>query len=241
MKNVAIVLAGGDSMLGQHEIPRQFINVYDKPVLVYTLEGFQRHPMIDEIEVVCVEGWEEMTWAYAKQFNISKLKWITCGGKNSQESIRNGVVNLTGKLDKNDIIVIHDGIRPLIDESVLTDILVVAKEKGNAISALPYNEQLFVADDENSNITRQFIPRDTIRRVLTPQAYKYGDLSVAYDRAYAENIGTGADSYADTMMVDLGYELYFATGSEKNIKLSSKDDFEMFKVYLKNEKDTWLK
>ena len=79
--NVAVIIAGGSgSRMGQ-DIPKQFINVYDKPVLIYTLEGFQKHPKIDAIEVVCIDGWHDIVWAYAKQFNIDKLKWIVSGGK----------------------------------------------------------------------------------------------------------------------------------------------------------------
>ena len=92
--NVAVIIAGGSgSRMGQ-DIPKQFINVYDKPVLIYTLEGFQKHPKIDAIEVVCIDGWHDIVWAYAKQFNIDKLKWIVSGGKSGQESIRNGVFSL---------------------------------------------------------------------------------------------------------------------------------------------------
>lgn len=241
MKNVAIVLAGGDGITERREVPRQFINVYDKPILVYTLEGFQRHPQIDEIEVVCVDGWQQITWAYAKQFGISKLKWIVTGGETIQESIRNGIFHLKDELTHDDIVIIHDGIRPLIDESVLTDVLLVAKNKGNAISALPYNEQLFIISNKDSSITTEYVSRDTIKRVLTPQAYHFDVLFDVYQKAFEKNIGIGEDSYTDTLMADLGHRLYFSVGSDKNIKLNNEDDFEMFKMYLHQDKDIWLK
>ena len=140
---VAIIIAGGSgSRMGQ-DIPKQFINVYDKPVLIYTLEGFQKHPQIDAIEVVCLDGWHDVLWAYAKQFSIDKLKWVVSGGKTGQESIRNGVYYLEGKVADNDIIIIHDGIRPLVDETVLTDVIIKARQYGNAVTSLPYNEQIF--------------------------------------------------------------------------------------------------
>ena len=121
--NIALIIAGGSgSRMGQ-DIPKQFINVYDKPVLIYTLEGFQKHPQIDAIELVCIDGWHEVVWAYARQFNIDKLKWVISGGATGQESIRNGVFHLEGKCADDDIVVIHDGIRPLVDEGVLTDVL----------------------------------------------------------------------------------------------------------------------
>ena len=240
-KNIAIIIAGGSgSRMGQN-IPKQFINVYDKPVLIYTLEGFQRHPMIDAIEVVCIEGWEKVLQAYANQFNISKLQWITVGGDSAQESIRNGVYNLEGKVNDDDIIIIHDGIRPMIDDRVLTDVIEKAEKYGNAVTSMPYNEQIFVVDKDDENTTTQFIPRETIRRVSTPQAYRYNLLNTKYHEAYTKNIGIHGSHYANTMMVELGVKLYFAKGSDKNIKLTTKDDLELFKGYMTKEEDKWLK
>ena len=132
--NVAIIIAGGSGHRMGQDIPKQFINVYDKPVLIYTLEGFQRHPQIDVIEVVCIDGWHDVLWAYAHQFNITKLKWVISGGNTGQESIRNGVFNLEGKAGADDIVVIHDGIRPLVDETVLTDVIMKAQKYGNAVT-----------------------------------------------------------------------------------------------------------
>jgi len=237
--NVAIIIAGGaGSRMGQ-DIPKQFINVHDKPVLIYTLEGFQRHPQIDAIEVVCIDGWHDVLRAYSKQFNINKLKWIISGGSTGQESIRNGVYNLEGVCGEDDIVVIHDGIRPMVDETVLTDVLVKCRQYGNAVTSTPYNDQIFVVDDEISTV--KYIPRETLRKVTTPQAYHFGELIRAYREAFEKNIGIGGSSYTNTMMVELGKRLYFAAGSEKNIKLTTKDDLETFKAFLLAQKDDWLK
>jgi 2-C-methyl-D-erythritol 4-phosphate cytidylyltransferase len=197
--------------------------------------------MIDAIEVVCIEGWEKVLQAYANQFNISKLQWITVGGDSAQESIRNGVYNLEGKVNDDDIIIIHDGIRPMIDDSVLTDVIKKAEKYGNAVSSMPYNEQIFVVDKDDENTTTQFIPRETLRRVSTPQAYRYNLLNTKYHEAYTKNIGIHGSHYANTMMVELGVKLYFAKGSDKNIKLTTKDDLELFKGYMTKEEDKWLK
>lgn len=239
--NIAIIIAGGSgSRMGQ-DIPKQFINVYDKPVIIYTLEGFQRHPMIDAIEVVCIDGWHDVLWAYAHQFNIDKLKWVVSGGNTGQESIRNGVFNLKGKAGDDDIIIIHDGIRPLVDDTVLTDVIQKAKLYGNGVTSLPYNEQIFVVSKDDETTTTQYIPRETLRRVSTPQAYKFAKLDWGYHEAFEKEIGIYGSSYTNTMMVELGETLHFAAGSDKNIKLTTKDDLEMFKGYLKMDKDTWLK
>ena len=237
--NVALVIAAGSGHRMGQDIPKQFINVYDKPVLIYTLEGFQKHPEIDAIEVVCLDGWHDILWAYTRQFDITKLRWVVGGGDSGQESIRNGVFNLEGKCDNDDIIIIHDGIRPLVDDTVLSDVIIKCKQYGNAVTSMPYNEQIFKVKDEIS--TEEYIPRETLRRVATPQAYFFGKLDWAYHEAFEKGIGICGSSYTNTMMVDLGETLYFAAGSDKNIKLTSKDDLEMFKAYLKMEKDLWLK
>ena len=237
--NIALIIAGGSGHRMGQDIPKQFINVYDKPVLIYTLEGFQKHPMIDAIELVCIDGWHDVVRAYAKQFGIDKLKWIVSGGSTGQESIRNGVYNLEGKCADDDVVIIHDGIRPLVEPSVLSDVIETCNKYGNGVTSMPYNEQIFVKDDEIS--TTKYIPRETLRRVQTPQAYKFGKLDWAYHKAYEEKIGIYGSSYTNTMMVELGERLYFAAGSDKNIKLTTKDDLELFKAYLKMDKDQWLK
>jgi 2-C-methyl-D-erythritol 4-phosphate cytidylyltransferase len=239
--NIAIIIAGGSGHRMGQDIPKQFINVHDKPVLVYTLESFQKHPQIDAIELVCIDGWHDIVWAYAKQFNINKLKWIVPGGSTSQESIRNGVYNLEGKVSEEDIIIVHDGIRPLVESSVLTDVIEKCHQYGNAVTSMPYNEQIFVVNHENKSTTNQYIPRETLRRVSTPQAYKFALLDMKYHEAFEKEIGIGGSDYANTMMVQLGETLYFAAGSDKNIKLTTKDDLEMFKAYLRMEKAPWLK
>lgn len=235
MANIAIIIAGGSgSRMGQ-AIPKQFINVYDKPILIYTMEGFEKHPQVDEIGVVCIKGWEQALWAYAKQFNITKLKWIVEGGNSGQESIRNGVFHLEGKCNSKDTIIIHDGIRPLVDATVLTDVISKCHQYGNAVTSLPYNEQIFLVDNEISTI--KYIPRETLRRVSTPQAYQFGKLDVAYHTAFEKKIGIYGSSYTNTMMVELGERLYFAAGSDKNIKLTTQEDLEIFKAYIKSEQN----
>ena len=239
--NIALIIAGGSGQRMGQDIPKQFINVFDKPVLIYTLEGFQKHPQIDAIEVVCIDGWHDILWAYAKQFNITKLKWVISGGNSGQESIRNGVYNLEDKCSSEDIIIIHDGIRPLVEPSVLSDVIAKCKLYGNAVTSMPYNEQIFVIDEDDETTTSKFIPRETLRRVSTPQAYNFKLLDEKYHEAFEKEIGIHGSHYTNTMMVELGIKLHFAAGSDKNIKLTTKDDLEMFKAYLKSDKDTWLK
>lgn len=236
--NVAVVIAGGTGHRMGQDIPKQFISIKDKPILIYTLESFQKHPQIDAIEVVCIDGWHEILKAYAKQFGISKLKWVVSGGKTGQESIRNGVFHLEGFCKDDDIVIIHDGIRPLVDESVLSDVIIKCGMYGNAVTSLPYNEQIFVVE-EDEQTTRKYIPRETLRRVQTPQAYKFDKLLWAYKEAFDKKIGIYGSSYTNTMMVDLGETLHFASGSDNNLKLTTIEDLAIFRalIALKNGGD----
>ena len=234
MANIAIIIAGGSGHRMKSEIPKQFIKVDDKPILIYTMESFQRHPQIEAIELVCKDGWQDKVWEYSRQYAITKLKWMVTGGESVQESIRNGVYNLEDKICDEDTVIIHDGIRPLVEEKVLTDVIDVCAAFGNAVTALPYNEQIFVINEADETTTNRYIKRETLRRVSTPQAYKYGKLNQAYHKAFEKGIGINGSAYVNTMMADLGETLHFALGSDKNLKITTKDDLELFKTYLKS-------
>lgn len=236
--NVAIIIAGGVGSRMGREIPKQFIKVDGKTVIAYTLEGFQRHPLIDAIEVVCIKGWEDVLMEEVRKYGISKLKWVVEGGASAQESIRNGVFNLEGKCSPDDIVVVHDGIRPLVDEDVLTDVIETASKYGNGVTSLPYNEQIFVVSEEDPSTSVQYIPRETLRRVSTPQAYRFDLLDSKYHEAFETETGIYGSSYTNTMMVELGVRLHFAAGSDKNIKLTTPDDLAIFKGYLSRKNET---
>lgn len=237
--NIALILAGGSGHRMGQDIPKQFLTVLDKPVIIYTLENFQKNENIDGIYVVCIDGWHDVLMAFARQFGITKLERVVSGGATAQESISKGVAAIREAYPEDTTVVIHDGIRPLVDEEVLDDVIETCRRFGNAVTSMPYNEQIFVKRDEST--TERYIPRDTIRRVSTPQAYPLGKLCRAYERAFREGIGVSGSSYVNTMMCDLGETLYFAKGSDKNIKLTTRDDFLIFKAYVTAKKDTVLK
>lgn len=131
MANIALLIAGGSGNRMGQSIPKQFLTVNERPVIVYTLEAFQKHPEIDEIAVVCIEGWQAVLQAYANQFNITKLKYIVPGGKNGQDSIRNGVYELEKHHNADDIVLIHDAIRPMVSADIISDCIRVTREKVN--------------------------------------------------------------------------------------------------------------
>ncbi len=231
--NYAVIIAGGVGSRMHLDIPKQFVNIYDKPIIIYTLEAFQKSPIIDGIVVVCINSWIPVLEAYAKQFNITKLIKVIPGGQTGQESIRNGVYSLDDICSPNDIVIIHDGIRPMVEEAVLEDCVTVCQQKGNAVSSMPYNEQIFLKNDLDELSTNKYIKRETIMRVSTPQAYRFKKLRDCYEYAFANKIGIFGSSYTNTMMADLGETLYFSAGSERNIKLTTPEDIYIFKALLK--------
>lgn len=236
--NIALIIAGGIGARMGKNIPKQFIEVDGKTVLAYTLESFQRHPMIDAIEVVCIKGWEDVLMNDVRNYGITKLKWVAEGGATGQESIRNGVFNLEGRCSAEDIVIVHDGIRPLVDSEVLTAVIKTAREHGNGVTSLPYNEQIFVVSGDDPSTTTEYIPRETLRRVATPQAYRFDLLDSKYHEAFEKKKGIFGSSYTNTMMVELGVRLHFAAGSDKNIKLTTPDDLAIFKGYLSRKNET---
>lgn len=236
--NVAIIIAGGVGSRMGREIPKQFIEVDGKTVLGYTLESFQNHPMVDAIEVVCIKGWEDVLMKEVRACGITKLRWVVEGGASAQESIRNGVYNLEDKCSPEDIVIVHDGIRPLVDAGVLTDVIETAVRYGNGVTSLPYNEQIFLVSDDDPSTTTEYIPRETLRRVSTPQAYRFDLLASKYHEAFEKETGIYGSSYTNTMMVELGVRLHFAAGSDKNIKLTTPGDLAIFKGYLARKNET---
>ena len=216
-------------------VPKQFVEVDGRPVLFWTLEAFQRHPMIDAIELVLIDGWRDVVEDFKNRLGISKLKWIVPGGASAQESIRNGVFALEGVCSPDDIVVVHDGIRPLVESAVLDSVIEVARKFGDGVTSMPYNEQIFVVDEKEPSTTTKYIPRETLRRVATPQAYRFDLIDAAYHEAFEKGIGVHGSAYANTMMVELGRRLHFAAGSDRNLKLTTKGDLAVFKALVETE------
>ena len=235
--NVAIIIAGGSGRRMGMDIPKQFVNVYEKPVLMYTLESFQSHPMIDAIEVVCIEGWHDVVWAYAKQFNITKLQYVVPGGKNGQDSIRNGVMELEKHFDADDLVLIHDAIRPMVSAEIISDNIRVAREYGNAITVIPCAEAMMQTEDGVVSVGSY--PRDRLKRTQTPQAFRIGDICDLHRRALEAGVTNSVASC--TLKIEMGEQVYFSAGSEKNIKLTTVEDIDIFKALLAAKRSVWLK
>lgn len=235
--NIALIIAGGSGRRMNNEIPKQFLNINDKPIIIYTLEAFQNHPGIDEIGVVCIDGWQHILSAYAKQYHINKLKWIVTGGENGQGSIRNGVFEaekLYGK-ESDNIILVHDSIRPLVSPEIISDCIITCEKHGSAVVVVPCNTVVLkkTADEYSEEI----VPRNELAITQTPQAFPLKKLVWAHKEALEKGITNSIASC--TLMVELGEKIYFSIGSETNIKLTTVEDIEIFKALLNVKKEEY--
>lgn len=237
MSTIAILTAGGVGTRTNQDIPKQFLSVDNKPILIYTLKAFQQHPQVDEICVAILEGWEQVLWTYAKQFNITKLKYVVIGGANGQESIFNGLKAIRDSHSDNDVVIIHDGNRPMVSQDIITDNLVKQAQFGSAVTSIPCTEVVFVS--ENKTDSCKSIPRENLQRTQTPHSYKLGELWEAEMKAKENGITNMAATCS--LMEALGKSSYFSKGSEKNIKITTAEDIEIFKALLHAKNEDWIK
>lgn len=235
--NIALIIAGGSGQRMHQDIPKQFINVYDKPVIIYTLEAFQNHPEIDAIAVVCIEGWEGFLRAYANQFGITKLLYVVPGGENGQGSIRNGVYELEKHYSAEDIVLIHDAIRPMVSPEIITDCIHKASKYGSAIATIPCAEAMMQTED--GIVSTGSYPRNNLKRTQTPQGFPIGKICDLHRRALEAGVTNSVASC--TLMIEMGEQVHFSAGSEKNVKLTTVEDIDIFKALLKAKRSEWLK
>ena len=223
---IAVLLAGGVDPGFQMDIPKQFVNVYNVPIIVYTMKKFQKHPEVDSIMVACLSGWENLVSAYAKQFNIDKLQWVIEGGRTGQETSRLAANKLMESCREDDIVIIHDAIRPMVSDEIISDSIATCKQKGMGIAAVTSMDNVMMTDDGITG--KMSISRYAFRRVQTPQTYRLGDLHAAHAEALKQNIKDENDT--NNMMSRLGKKVTFSKGSDTNLKINTVEDVEMFKA-----------
>lgn len=232
--NIALILAGGTDPRFQMSVPKQFVNVFNRPIIVYTLEAFQRHKDIDAIMVACLNGWQEMVNAYAKQFNIDKLKWVIPGGNDGQASARLGILALQDFCHADDVIILHDSIRPFVSEEIITDSIRVCRIHGMGVAAVRTMDTIMKTT--NGKVGTESISRSSIIRIQTPQAYRVDRLLDIHKKAVEAGIVGEVDT--NSVVSRLGEPVYFSKGSDLNMKINTVEDVEMFKALYRMQQET---
>lgn len=237
--NIALLIAGGSGNRMGQDIPKQFMHVDGCPIIVHTMMCFQKHPDIDGIAVVCLNGWETVLRAYANQYRIDKLRWIFQGGNTGMESIHNGIYGLrdSGCSDE-DLILIHDSVRPLLSQDIISSNIAICQAYGYAITGIQCREAIL--ESEDGFTSNKSIPRDKLIRTQTPQTFRLKNIIEIHEKARSVGI---FDSVAScTIVAEVGgIEMHIVPGSEKNIKITTVEDLEILKALMHTNKESWLK
>ena len=229
--NIAIIKAGGVGSRMGAGIPKQFVLVDNKPVIVYTLEVFEQHPNIDEIIVVCVSGWEKILKSYADTYHITKIKKIVPGGATSLRSIKNGLEALQ-EYGEDNVILIHDANRPLVTQEIISGVLAEAHIYGMAVAAIPCTDEVAVVDVNDISVSQAFANHKELVRIQTPDAYSISILRKLFSEVTEEQLDKiGA---TNVLAIINGYIMHFAMGSELNIRLTTQDDLVLFESIFKS-------
>lgn len=228
--NIAVIFAGG---IGQRmkttNRPKQFLEMHGKPIIIYTLEHFENHKDIDAVAIACVEEWIPYMKELLEKYHITKVKRIVPGGETGQMSIYNGLCaakEIAG--DEKSVVLIHDGVRPLINADVITDNIESVKKNGSAITSAIVKETIMVVKEDNSI---DYVPERANSRVAkAPQSFWLDDILEAHHRAQREGRKDFIDSC--TMMKHYGYNLFLIDGPYENIKITTPDDFYTMRALL---------
>lgn len=228
--NIGVILAGGSgSRMGIVDKPKQFIDIYGKPIIIHTLETFDGHPEIDAIAVVCLDEWIDELKIMLRKYEISKVKWIVEGGKTRQESIYNVLDKLKEECKSEDILIIHDSVRPLVSHKIISNNIQGAIKFEAVDTVIPSVDTIVKSIDEE---TINEIPnRSQLYMGQTPQSFKYSLIKEAHDKAIESN---QMDSTDDCQLVlKLGRKVHLVEGEKLNFKVTSFDDLLLLKAIVK--------
>lgn len=234
--NTALIFAGGTgTRMNIKTMPKQFLPLHGKPIILYTLEQFEFHPEIDAIVVVCLESWIDHLNQLLQRNHFTKVKWVVPGGSSGQESIYNGLNVLHDHCPADATVLVHDGVRPLINAQVISDNIACVQAHGNAITTSNAIETIMVMDQEMDGTIQKIFPRQHCAMARAPQSFRLGDLYEAHCRARSEGRIDFIDSAS--MMMEYGHKLYTVTGPAENIKITTPSDYYMFKSFVEAQEN----
>lgn len=229
MSCYVVLTAGGIGSRVGSDIPKQFIHVNDKPVIVYTMEAFQRHPSVDGIVMACLDGWEKVLRAYSSNFGITKLMDVVTGGASNQQSIANALGALDGIAEDGDLVLLHDGNRPLVSQDIISSAISTAEREGSAVTAIPATEVVVRKDADDELTAHESICRESLARTQTPHVMGYRDLIALHGRAKEDGVDSAA---LPELLVHYGRTVHLNPGDEMNFKIITISDLEIFKALI---------
>ncbi|MBS6396226.1 MAG: 2-C-methyl-D-erythritol 4-phosphate cytidylyltransferase [Clostridiales bacterium] len=236
--NIAVIFAGGTgTRMHTKEKPKQFLNMHGKPIIVHTLEQFENHKEIDAIVVACIGEWIPYLESLVQKYNLKKIMSIVPGGSNGQQSIFHGLCAAKAIADEGkSIVLIHDGVRPLIDEKVISDSIQSVKNHGSAIASVKVKETVLLVDDKDG--IREIPERSQSRLARAPQSFWLEEILEAHQRAEREGHLNFVDSCS--MMQYYGKRLYLIESPEENIKITTPEDFYVMRAMLDAKEDSQI-
>ncbi|MBF8984610.1 2-C-methyl-D-erythritol 4-phosphate cytidylyltransferase [Lutibacter sp. B2] len=228
--NIAIILAGGKgTRMGSVDTPKQFIDMYGKPILVHTLETFDIHSDIDAIAIVSLKEWHEDIKIWTRKYELNKVKWIVEAGKTRQESINNGLEVIGRECEEEDIVVIHESVRPLISNRIITENIEGAMEYGAVDTVIPTADTIIRSYDDET------IADVPVRKELylgqTPQSFKYSVVVKAHENAKQNQIDDATDDCQ--LVLKTGQSVHLVRGEKLNFKITTMEDLLLLKSIIK--------
>lgn len=225
--NVAVIFAGGvGSRMGKAAVPKQFLEIHGKPIIVHTLEHFQDHPSIDAIAIAILPQMRAQLERLVHLYELTKVRWVVDGGATGQESRHNALKVVAGDYGDDTIVLLHDGVRPLIDEDLISRNIEAALAHGAATTCTKFNETIASSPSE---VIEDIIPRDTIYSAQAPQSFRLDQVLSAYDRAVSEGEHDSIDSVS--LMFRYGHEVHRVEGPRSNIKITTAEDFYVCRTF----------
>lgn len=230
MRNIALIFAGGvGSRMRGAKTPKQFLKLGGKTIIEHTIDHFEAHPLVDAVVVVCVEGWIPYMQELAQQAAYKKIAAVVPGGTTGQGSIYNGLVAIDslGAASEDAVVLVHDGVRPLIDEETITNCINSVRERGCTATVAPAVET--VIEEEDGKV-RQVVDRSRCKLARAPQGFKFVEFFREHQRALDEGKTDFVDSIS--LMAHYGYDIHTVEGPADNIKITTRRDFFAFKGYM---------
>ena len=238
-KNIAVIFAGGTGQrMGNQDCPKQFMTVYGKPIIIYTLEKYQQNARIHGIVIACLESWIDHCKQIVSEYRMDKVAAVVPGGTTGQKSIYNGLKKAAELYGEDNIVLVHDGVRPLIDQDTIDRAILCAESHGNAITVSPAVETVTLKNQ--NGLIETILDRSLCTLAKAPQCFRLKDILAAHRKAYQE----GLDNFIDSAMLmsHYGAKLFTIEGNDENLKLTKQVDIQIFKAILdssgKNEMET---